>query len=108
MRNAASCGQAYTQLGSVPPGAMSLHRSQVVAFRSFATTVLPGRAGSSFFTGVSTMLMLPYGQFSAYSPQPMHQLSMRISKDPSRRIDPTGQPTMQYGSRHDRHDVATR
>ena len=54
------------------------------------------------------MLMLPYGQFSAHMPQPMHQSSMMISRDSRRRIEPTGQPTMQYGSRHDRHELATR
>ena len=52
--------------------------------------------------------MLPYGQFSAHLPQPMHQSSMMISREFSRRIELTGQPTMQYGSRHDRHELATR
>ncbi len=54
------------------------------------------------------MLILPYGQFSAHLPQPMHQSSMMISRELSRRIALTGQPTMQYGSRHDRHELATR
>src|SRR5205085_11874976 len=58
--------------------------------------------------GNGCMLMLPYGQFSAHLPQPMHQSSMMISFDSRRRIEPTGQPTMQYGSRQLRHELATR
>jgi hypothetical protein len=39
----------------------------------------------------------------------MHQSSMMISSESGwRRIEPTGQPTMQSGSRHDRQDVAIR
>ncbi len=53
-------------------------------------------------------LRLPYGQLRTHRPQPMHQSSMMISIELRRRIEPTGQPTMHSGSRHERHDVATR
>ena len=52
--------------------------------------------------------MFPYGQFFAHRPQPMHQSSIITSSELRRRIAPTGQPTMHSGSRHWRHEVATR
>ena len=54
------------------------------------------------------MLMLPYGQFLAHMPHPMHQFSMITSSELRRRMEPTGQPTMHNGSRQWRHEVATR
>src|SRR6266404_7773964 len=100
-RCAASCGQAYTQLGS----ACSVHRSQDVAF--FFTTAIcrPGACGSSCITSNECILMLPYGQFRAHSPQPMHQSSMMTSFDSRLPMAATGQPIMHNGSRQERQDV---
>ncbi len=54
------------------------------------------------------MLMLPNGHWVAHFWQPMHQLSMWISSESRRRIEPTGQPIMHFGSVHDRHAIVTR
>src|SRR3989442_10819408 len=103
-RCAASCGHAYTQLGSFK----CVQRSHDVAFCFTIALLRPGRSGSSATTSKGCRLMLPYGQLRAQSPQPMHQSSMITSRELRRRMEPTGQPTMQSGSRHWRHDVATR
>src|SRR5208282_4846247 len=95
-RCAASCGQAYTQLGSSWPR----QRSQEVAFTFTLAIVLPGYDRSSNWTGKGCILIFPYGQLFAHWPQPMHQSSMITSSELRRRIDPTGQPTMHSGSRH--------
>src|SRR5262249_31727419 len=100
-RMAAPCGQAYTQLGSLS----SVHRSQPVAF-SRTTAFFPVWPSPSILNGC--MLMLPYGHCSAQRPHPMHQSSTMISRDPLRRMDPTGQPIMHSGSRQERQDVVTR
>src|ERR1700689_2754254 len=103
-RCAASCGQANTQLGS----AKSEQRSQEVAFCFTIATFFPAAPGTSAKTLNGCMLIFPYGQLSAHSPQPMHQSSIITSSELRRRIEPTGQPTMHRGSRHCRHDVATK
>src|SRR5580704_19270196 len=103
-RCAASCGQAYTQLGS----AKSEQRSQDVAFCFSSAFFCPGTPGTSEKTLNGCILMLPYGQLSAHNPQPMHQSSIITSSELRRRIEPTGHPTMQSGSKHCRHEVATR
>src|SRR5262249_8417238 len=100
-RMAAPCGQAYTQLGSFS----SVQRSQPVAF-SRTTAFLP--VWPSAVTLKGCMLMFPYGHCSAHRPQPMHQSSMRTSREFLRRMEPNGQPIMHSGSRHDRQDVVTR
>src|SRR5580700_1796816 len=65
-RCAASCGQAYTQLGS----ARSVHKSHEVAF-CFTTAIWrPAFTGSFSITVNGCMLMLPYGQFFAHRPHP--------------------------------------
>ena len=63
---------------------------------------------SSAITLNGCILILPYGQFLAHRPQPMHQSSMITSSELRRRMEPTGQPTMHSGSRHWRQEVATR
>src|SRR5882762_7040243 len=103
-RCAASCGHAYTQLGSFK----CVHKSHEVAFCLMAAFLRPARSGSSTITSNGCKLIFPYGQFCAQSPQPMHQSSMMTSSELRLRIEPTGQPTMQSGSRHWRQLVATR
>src|SRR5271170_1182065 len=71
-RCAASCGQAYTQLGS----ARSVHKSQEVAFCFTTAISRPAFIGSFSSTVNGCILMLPYGQFFAHKPHPMHQFSM--------------------------------
>src|SRR2546426_12357441 len=89
-RCAASCGHAYTQLGSFK----CVQRSHDVAFCFTIALLRPGRSGSSATTSKGCRLMLPYGQLRAQSPQPMHQSSMMTSRELRRRMEPTGQPTM--------------
>src|SRR5271156_2581394 len=103
-RWAASCGHAYTQLGS----ARSVHKSHEVAFCLTIAIFRPGWPGSSAITLNGWRLIFPYGQFSAHRPQPMHQSSIITSSELRLRIEPTGHPTMHSGSKHWRHDVATR
>lgn len=62
MRNAASCGQACTQLG--PPA--SLQRSHVVAL--CWTTVALEEASAE---GKPCIFIFPYGQLLEHNPQPM-------------------------------------
>src|SRR5207249_7356074 len=89
-RWAASCGQAYTQLGSF----WSLHKLQEVALRTMraflALSWPAARIASSSRTGPSALnscrLMLPYGQLLAHRPQPMHQSSMMTSSEFCRRM----------------------
>jgi hypothetical protein len=57
----------------------------------------------------ATIWIDSYGQLVEQSEQPMQCGSIRISKDfVPRWIESTGQPSMQYGVWHDRHDVATK
>src|SRR6185312_13419813 len=98
-RCAASCGHAYTQLGS----SRSWHKSHDVALR-----ILPWSLASFPSRSNSWIVMLPYGQLFAHRPQPTHQSSIITSSELRRRIDPTGHPIMHSGSRHCRQDVATR
>ena len=58
--------------------------------------------------GRSCIVMLPKGQFRAQRPQPTHQSSITVSSELRRRMEPTGQPTMQSGSRQWRQDVGMR
>src|SRR6266851_10433778 len=67
-RIAAPCGQAYTHAGSL----RSRLRSQVVAFSRTTAFFRPGCVSSATETVNECRLMLPYGQFLAHSPQPMH------------------------------------
>ena len=59
---------------------MVVHRSQS-RFFSRARDHPPGCAGSSSSTGNGCILILPYGQFVAHRPQPMHQSSMMTSSE---------------------------
>src|SRR5512132_783539 len=85
-----------------------MHRSQPVAFLRVLAIIRDGLAGSGTSTAKGCRFRLPYGQLRTHRPQPTHQSSMMISIELRRRIEPTGQPTMHSGSRHDRHEVATR
>src|SRR5277367_1658895 len=76
-RCAASCGHAYTQLGS----ANSEQRSQDVAFCLTIAFFFPGDPGTSAKTSNGCIFMFPYGQLSAQRPQPMHQSSMITSRE---------------------------
>src|SRR6266403_393305 len=64
-RCAASCGHAYTQLGSFK----CVHKSHEVAFCLIVAFLRPARSGSSIITSNGCKLMLPYGQFRAHKPQ---------------------------------------
>jgi len=75
------------------------------ADRGFLAAGMIGIFGQNF---ERVQIDVPYGQLRAQSPQPMHQSSMMTSSELRRRIEPTGQPTMQSGSRHWRQLVATR
>src|SRR5580704_2036488 len=68
-RCAASCGHAYTQLGSFK----CVQRSHDVAFCLIVAFFRPARSGSSTITSNGCKLIFPYGQFCAHSPHPMHQ-----------------------------------
>src|SRR5258707_6627610 len=101
-RCAASCGHAYTQLGSFK----CVHKSHEVAFCLITAFCRPACSGSSAITSNGCRLIFPYGQFRAHKPQPIHQSSMITSRELRRRIEPTGHPTMHSGSRHCRQLVA--
>ena len=85
-------------VAKVAGGRLLLHRA----------ILRPGCAGSSSSNRERMHVDVAVGAVLAHRPQPMHQSSMMTSSELRRRIEPTGQPTMQSGSRHCRHEVATR